>query len=374
VRPPGGLDELGEAGRAAWSAHVERLVETIATDLQANGQAPQGIGDAGEGPMRVRTLEWPAFPARIAAVLGRRAAMEGLDRHDPERGDVGRADQEEYLEWRLVRREGKPVAIEMTTELRDHWTVLAAHEPQRVLALAGSFAGDEAEAPAVLLYGMGLDQVLAATPAERGLAFARTMLPGDGLEASEWRFSPYNDGRTALCCMVHRSNDLSAMLRLVLGAARPLVVEDSITDERRYPSGSEAIASHAVSAQDGRNSDPLIVERVVRFVTEGRRVIFDDPIGVYLGQIQLYELVQPDGEDVPAEWVRLSRGTAAADAADGRSRAQRLEFALPDDADFSLDDLVVRRTGEKLRFGAQLAALVELCAYVRTGAASGDRR
>jgi hypothetical protein len=373
VQPPGGLEELGEAGRAAWQAHVDRLAESVAGELTANGQAPQAVEDGGK-LAEVRTLEWPAVPARIVAALGRRKAMEELDRHDPERGDVGRSDQEEYLEWRLVRREGKPVGIEMTTELRDYWTVLAGHEPQRVLALAGRFGGDEGEAPAAAIYGMGREEVLAATPQERGIAFARTMLPGDAGGTSAWEFSPYNDGRAALCCMVQESNDLCAIVKLFLGAARPLVVEDRITRHRRYPSGSEAIAALKVSAQDGRNSDPLVVERVVRFVTEGRGVGFDDPAGVYIGQIQLHELAQPDGEDVPEEWVEMSRGTPAEVATDGRSRAQRLELRLPDDADFSLADLVVRRSGERLRFGAQLAELVELCAYIRTGPAHGDRR
>jgi hypothetical protein len=315
----------------------------------------------------VRTLGWPAFPARIAGALGTREAMEELDRHDPTSGDLGRQHQEEYLEWRLLRREGKPVGIEMTTELRDYWTLLAAHEPEQVLALAGRFAGERGEAPAAAVFGIGREEVLAATPGERGLAFQRNMLPVEVSGASKWSFSPYNDGRAAICCMVQRSNDLTAMLKLALSAARPLVVVDPLTGRHRYPSGGEAIAALAVSAEDGRNSDPLIVERLVRFVTEGRKVGLDDPVGVYIGQIQLHELAQPDGEDVPEDWLELSRGTPAEGATDGRSRAQRLELRLPDDADFSLADLIVRRSGENLRFGAQLAALVEVCAYVRTG-------
>jgi hypothetical protein len=167
--------------------------------------------------------------------------------------------------------------------------------------------------------------------------------------------------------MVQKDNSLDALLALVLSAARPLVVKDEVTRQKRYPSGSEAIERLDAEARDGRNSDPLIVERVVRFVSEGRGVDVDDPLGVYIRELQLHELEQPDGEDVPRSWLKLSRGAGAAHSPDGRSRRQRLKLELPKDADFSLADLRVRRSGKRLRFGGQLAELVELGAYIVTG-------
>ncbi len=70
---------------------------------------------------------------------------------------------------------------------------------------------------------------------------------------------------------------------------------------------------------------------------------------------------------MPRAWLELSRGTGAAKSPDGRPRHQRLKLELPEDADFSLADLRVRRSGERLRFGGQLAELVELAAYVAVG-------
>ena len=50
--------------------------------------------------------------------------------------------QEEYLEWRTVRDRGGAIRrVELTTELRDYWRVLAAHEPARTVELVGELTG-----------------------------------------------------------------------------------------------------------------------------------------------------------------------------------------------------------------------------------------
>lgn len=365
--PPGKLEELGEAGLAAWSGLVEGEVAAILADLAKRKRGPTGLAAPGDTDAGVRTIEWPAFPIRVTARHGAAAAMELLDRPSSGTDEVGRGRQEEYLEWRLIRRDGEPQGIEMTTEFREYWTVLAGHEPARALAEIGSFAGEERADPAKV-FGPELEQALAddVSPRQRELAFKQAMLPRPGGE-----LSPHNDGQSGLCCMVHPNNSLEALLALVLSAARPLLVVDRATSQTRYPSGSEAIAALTAAAVDGRNSDPLIVERVVRFVSEGNRVGLDDPLGVYIRELQLHELEQPDGEDVPREWLELSRGAGVEESPDGRSRRQRLKLELPEDADFSLADLVVRRSGEPLRFGGQLAELTELAAYVRVGPSDG---
>lgn len=343
----------------------------IVNDLTKAGRKPERLLSVGAADTGVRTIEWPAFPARSGAELGATAALEQLDGRDPLLGDVGRlARQEEYMEWRPIRRaDGKLQGFEMTTELRDYWKLLAAHEPHRTLHLVAEFAGEE-EADRFLVYGSDFDPCAAnVTAQDRMDAFAETMLPTGSGSAP---FSPHNNGLSAICCMVHSDNDLLALLRLGLSAARTLLVTDEVTEQTRYPSGSEAIVKLPASAKDGRNSDPLIVERIVRFVGEGRPIGFDDPLGIYITAVQLHELAQPDGEDVPSSWLELSRGALAGVSPDGRSRAQRLKLELPADADFSLNDLVVRRSGEALCFGGQLAELVELCVYVRTGPVEGS--
>jgi hypothetical protein len=374
VRPPGGLDELGPEGRRAWDAVVARTFGRVLAELESEGRGPQGLATDATVVPDVRTTDWPAFPVRIAARLGAGHALRLLDCRPPGAGDVGRArHQEEYAEWRLIRDGDEVRGIELTTELREYWRVLAAHEPRRTRELVAELAGAE-DIAWDGIYG-ALDPVAAATtPEDRARAFTATMLPTTARDVDARvamaSVSRFNDGRAALCCMIQPSNTLHALVSLVASAARPHLVTDSVTGRTRFPSGSEAIVALGAAAQDGRNSDPVLVERIVRFVTEGRSIGLDDPLGIYVHDLQRHELAQPGGEDVPAEWVELSRGVGADDADDGRSRYQRLKLELPHDADFALSDLVIRRTGERLRFGGQIAELVELAVYVRSGAAA----
>jgi hypothetical protein len=171
--------------------------------------------------------------------------------------------------------------------------------------------------------------------------------------------------------MVHRDNNLASLLRLTATSARPFLVRDPLTGRTRFPSGSEAIAGLNTLATDGRYSDPLLVERFVRFVDENRVVGFADPLGIYIKDVQHHELAQPDGSDVPAEWIDLSRGRPGDAFGDGRPRWQRLRFEVPTDADFEVSDLVVRRTGEPLLYAGQLAELTQLALYLRTSTAAG---
>jgi hypothetical protein len=373
VRPPGRLDELGSQGREAWDAQSAAALQTAVDDLAKDGKRPDSLTADPARTAELRIPDWPAFPARIGACLGAERALALLDWRPPEEGDLGRIrHQEEYLEWRLAREDQRVRRIEMTTEFPEYWQVLAAHEPKRILALVAAFAR-ESEIPPEAVYG-SLDPFdTAVTPSDRQAAFSQTMLPpkrGESREALK-RVSRYNDGTSALCCMVQPSNTLGALFALVASAARPLLVRDSTTKRARFASGSEAINTLGAAGVDGRNSDPLVVERVTRLATERRPIGFDDPVGVYIRGVQRHELAQPDGTDVPESWFEFGRGVAAAEAPDGLQRRQRLILEAPPDADFALSDLVVRRTGERLRFGGQLAALVQLTLYVRTGTPEG---
>lgn len=379
VRAPGDLSELGESGRAAWDKAVEAVVEKLRdNDLWS----PLLSLDPEQIP-EVRAPDWPAFPARLQSCLGWQLACQLLDWRPQGEGDVGRIrHQEEYLEWRVVREDRTIKRVEMTTELPEYWRVLAAHEPEQTLELIAELAGED-EVPWEAIYGGTDPRGSSVTPDERGQAFARTMLADpdqDDRREALRGVSEYNDGRRAICCLIHRFNRLFDLVRLVSTSARPFLVTDSVTGRVRFPSGSESIVGLKPKpvAEDGRHSDPLIVERAVQFATEGRLIGFDDPVGIYIRGFQDQELVLASGEPPPPDWfepggdqaaLSFSRGLGPGASADGRPRYQRLTLELPPDSDLMLGDLVIRRTGEPVRFGAQLAALTQLVAYVRTGPA-----
>jgi hypothetical protein len=320
-----------------------------------------------------RSVDWPGYPVRIDACLGRDRTLALLDRRVAGVGDLGRLrHQEEYLEWRVVRDGDRIRRIEMTTELSDYWEVLAAHEPERTLALVSSFAGEEVGWPDVYAEDPFAP---AADPESRAGAFRRRMLPegGDPSEQDWAEVSPFATGERALCFMLHHSNTLGALLHLGLAAmTQAVVVDDLVTGRVRYASGAEVIPLMGNAAQDGRSSDPVVVEAIAQLVAEGRPVAVDDPVGIAIRGVQRTGLARADGREVPEEWFTFGRGVRADQAPDGRQRCQRLTLEVPPEAG-SVDDIVVRRTGERLRFGGQLAALVQLTAHLRTGPIGADR-
>jgi hypothetical protein len=203
MEEPGGLRELGAAGRAAWEQAVARCLPARHPYLLP---APDR-----RTPHAVAT-DWTGLPVRVARCLGRERALALLD---------GRRDlQEEYVEWRTVRDpgDGRIRRVELTTELRDYWRVLAEHEPERAADLAGEFTGR-----------------------------AVTTRQLDGLLAGRL------DAGT--CFMTHPDNDLAALARLASGVGA-LLLDQRLELIELNPvvvgtAGAVAVDALARSAQSG---------------------------------------------------------------------------------------------------------------------------
>lgn len=355
MRAPGGLTELGKAVDS-WATRVAEVLEGAHPPLHL-------LFADRSNATELRVPDWPAVPARVRACLGRRRADWLMDHHVEGEGDAGRrAFQEEYAEWRIVRDQRGPVRFELTTELADYWELLAVHAPQTAIDLVGEFARERVSYSAVF----GEHDPFAATSSEeaRATSFLARMLGRDRGGADLGFPGPYNSGTKAITCLWRSDNTLDALLNLVAASATPQLVIDAESKEPRFPSASEAIPRlRPQSAQDCRNSDPVVVERIVRLATEGRLIRFDDPIGIYIVDVQSHELLAPDGEPLPRQWFELSR--QGPEMGDGLSRHQRLVLELPTSAGFTLAEVRSRRTGELLTHGAEIAELIQLGVYVR---------
>jgi hypothetical protein len=203
----------------------------------------------------------------------------------------------------------------------------------------------------------GSDDALDAgvSPAERENAFRAVML--------EAGMSPYNDGRRAICCMRQQSNSLFGAALLIAASLTPRVVVDALDRRIRSPRCDEAVSLFLRgAAQLGRESDPLIVERLGQLAFEGRAVALEPPIGVYIQSVAVQRLRTPDGATVADDWLRFSRGDVGAD---GHRRYQRVSLEAPPQSGLCVSDLVDIATEQQIAFGGEIADLVSLALFFR---------
>jgi hypothetical protein len=336
-----------------WAERVDACISRVAERM---APSPCVVHPADKRTPGVTTVDWTGFPLRVASCLGREDALALLDWLGPS-GCEGRLRlQEEYVEWRVVREgDGGIRRVELTTELADRWRVMAAHAPAEALRIVAEFAGEEG-LPNDALFGTLDPFAPGVSPEEREEAFAATMLTPT---------SPYNNGELALSCMVHPSNSLEAIAALVCAAAFAFTA-DGI--EGRCLSARVTIPLLAGAAQDGRASDPLIVERLGRLAFEGRLVALDDPVGVFIQGVEHTRLRCPDGRPVPAAWFTYGRDAAPGTASTREARFQRVALEAPADERLRVSDLVDVATERPIAFGGQIAELVQLALYLRVSA------
>jgi hypothetical protein len=104
-----------------------------------------------------------------------------------------------------------------------------------------------------------------------------------------------------------------------------------------------------------RSSDPRIGASVFDFARTGLSVALANPIGLYMQPFDLNGLLDPDGNDVGSQCLKILRQSA-----DGK-RVLRVEVSPPDGATFDLSDC--KLDGKRLVFGSQIARRVTMVLY-----------
>ncbi len=356
MRPPGGVDELDEAGRAQWAERVQRRVGAAVNALGLDAPSRFIVTSPDDRTPHRTLVDWPGLPLRPINCLGRHQALSLLDWTPPGEGRQ-QSLQDEYLEWRVVSDGARIERVELTTELADYWSLLAALDPATTLKVVGRFAREQQVDPEAL-YGDCDPFHPSTTPQEREAAFRKTMIDGDNQ-------SPYNDGRAAITCMTQSTNTLGALVQLALAAAYPRVVRDRWSGKLRCLTCDELIPLLSDSAQLGRASDPVLVERLARLAYEGRLVALDNPVGVYIQSAEHTRLRTPSGDIVPPEWFRFDRGTPGSGRGDQPARWQRVTLEVPPKTGLLVSDLIDVTTEEKITFGGQIADLIQAAVVLR---------
>lgn len=310
--PPGNLDELTAAARAAWSGYLSDEIEPFASSL------PQFFDPLGaEGPAPTRhPVTWPAFPSSLIVDGPVEELFEAAD---------DRGAQDEYCEWAVTRDEGTIVRITFTTETPDYFREVLAHDEDLGLAIYASVAGRP---------------VTVAELRDSTGAFD----PGNAVNQAD-------DG--TIVHLSQPSNNLHAAVALagpatVLREKRGEIVTDPPT-----------LVDCGRLGESSRNSDPQIASAINKLAARGREISLADPAGLYLDGFLGGGIIAPDGADVGDFWRPADRGDA--------DHVMRAVFEVPPDRDYGIEDLVV--DGRPVRSGSQLArrVRVRLTAISRPG-------
>lgn len=302
--PPGSLDELDAAGRAAWSERVDGILD----DFRGFAQFFNPLRPGGAEPVEHR-VAWPAFPATL------------LDpgTSDPERwaqADGSRDEQDEYCEWGVERSGDEIARVTFTTETPDYFNLLLQTEPTQLLELYREMTGD---AP---------DSV-------------------DALKDDRGGFDPKNefnrtaDGRIAHLSQV--SNNLFAAVALVAQATVLREKNGARVTEKK------ALVRCGGLGDDQRSSDPAIAIAINNLAAAGDEISVADPPGLYIDDFIAAGIETPDDVDAGQFW-EITRGDDA--------HALRATFEVPPERGYSISQIKV--DGKPIEFGAQLADRVRI--------------
>ncbi|MEG4278494.1 hypothetical protein QUA62_13595 [Microcoleus sp. MON1_C1] len=114
---------------------------------------------------------------------------------------------------------------------------------------------------------------------------------------------------------------------------------------------------------EARQSDPSIGDAINQFSGENRFITIENPVGLYMSDVDWSGWETPDATPADAFWTVL-RGSQDADP--NKSYIVRAVYAVPETKDYTVSDIKIG--GEQIEFGAQIAARIN----VRVGVLVSD--
>jgi len=350
---PGNADILSDSLMTKWNEIIKGSYDSMqylhSKYFKLN---PKDLVDSQDVP-----IKWFGDPAEPAFCLDSEIALKLSDW-----GTRGRREtHNEYCEYSIVYAKdamgvNRPKRVEVTTELREYWVMLAKHDPLKLKEIAES----------ILKRTINWEEFYGTdTPPsdefEREVSFSK-LVAGHGnderMEEAGVPPDPEGDlnGHNALF-MAHPINGLDDLLYIVMFGAKPYVVD---RNGSFYPVNKETIFIDKLARLACRHADPAAALGANGAVFNGHKVSFTNSIGMYLHSFAKSKF-QYNDEDIPEDWVRFSRGK--------NGMNQRLEFGPSDDEDIFLDDILLFEGGQGVPVtgGFQIVKNLEVGPFVKLG-------
>lgn len=357
---PGALNELDDSLLEIWNDLIDAEIARQFGSGFGSRFFKRNESDVQGGSAPVQAVRWGGAPAEPNFCLGREWARKLSDW-----GVRGRHEtHNEYCEYRTVfgvddQGRMRPKRIEFTSELREYWVLLAQHDPDLLKNAARDVLGTTPTWND--LYGHPDPKSL--NPQQRRILFGfNTAGSGyypDMIAAGVPDQPNGSINRDNLLFMSHPINGLDDLIYVVLFGAKPYVVDEGGPTPRQAEL-QEIFKAFGVTHLACRNADPNAAFGAFDAVSDGKDVAFSKNLGMYIRPLN-NNLFVHDGNPIPEEWIRFSRGT------DGMF--QRLVFGPDDGDDVFLDEVSVRRGSslEPITGGYQVAELIEVGPLVVVG-------
>ncbi len=268
----------------------------------------------------------------------------------------------EYCEYRTIYKMDKtgklrPKRVQITTELREYWVMLAVESPSKLRNIIKSILGFLPSWQD--LYGV--DNPSNLSKEEREIRFS-TLVAGNGgkkvLNEKGVPSQPTGKINTDNALfMTHPINGLDDLLYIVLFGATPYAIKQGSNFQKA--SKEQIFRAEKVEHLACRHADPAAAMGAYNAVFEGRKVGFADPIGMYIQSFSEGVFSYND-QPLPQSWIKKSRGN------------QRIEFGPSDIEDVYLDDIIVSIGGSDVNLtgGFEIVQQIEVGPFVFVGGKS----
>lgn len=240
--------------------------------------------------------------------------------------------QDEYLEWFVVRDEitRRIIRIDFTVEPPEYWETLAEGDPALAQQLYSEILGISVPKSELFFQSDVLcPEITRVANGFRIIGY--TELPGFG-KGEYNRHNKWNTERGAVH-LTQGNNTLFAEINLAARATQRFAIRPDLSaDVDRF-----SLTACGGYGALNRNSDPTIGQSVNTLALSGFRVMVSNPIGLYVGEVDVSGFRDPHGNLVPREEIlTVHRGSFQDE--DGLARVLRFSVHTPTGAAYGLEE------------------------------------
>lgn len=260
--------------------------------------------------------------------------------------------QDEYLEWYVKQdNTGRVTDITFTAEGPEYWETIAEQDPKLLTKLYQDYV-DNTIIEDDLYWQFDIVCPVIEIDVDSNQASFVNVAP----VYSKGSYNKYNKWNTSkgIMHLIQRNNSLGAEVRLAADATRRYGIKPDLNVN---PSRFELVAC-GVPAGINRNSDPTITEEVNKLVLSDLKVSISNPIGLYIGDIQINGILDPDNNPVARDDIlKIER----ADKDPFAPKILRFKIVMPTERSEGLEQYTLN--GFNLKYGGPIAKETSIVIY-----------